>query len=134
MKQRPKNKGIHNKEIGAIGENCAGMFLVKHGYSIILKNYLRKCGEIDLIVSKGGKLLFVEVKTVSRESSSVRSKESYRPEENIHYYKLKRFHRTIGLYLLENRLGEIEYDIAYIVVVLHMKQRLARVTLIRDTF
>jgi Holliday junction resolvase-like predicted endonuclease len=53
------------RKTGDLGEDVAVMFLMKQGFSIIERNYLRKWGEIDIIAKKAGKLYFVEVKTVS---------------------------------------------------------------------
>lgn len=53
------------RKTGDLGENIVGMFLVKQGFKIAERNYLRKWGEIDIIAKKGDTLYFVEVKTVS---------------------------------------------------------------------
>jgi Holliday junction resolvase-like predicted endonuclease len=53
------------RKTGNLGEDIAAMFLMKHGFGIIERNYLRKWGEIDIVAKKGGVLHFVEVKTVS---------------------------------------------------------------------
>lgn len=53
------------RRTGDLGEDITAMFLVKHGFSIVERNYLRKWGEIDIIAQKGEILHFVEVKTVS---------------------------------------------------------------------
>lgn len=53
------------RKTGDLGEDIAERFLVKRGFKILERNYLRKWGEIDIIAKKGGKLCFVEVKTVS---------------------------------------------------------------------
>lgn len=53
------------RKTGDLGEDIAAMFLVKQGFSVVERNYLRKWGEIDIIAKKDGVLYFVEVKTVS---------------------------------------------------------------------
>jgi Holliday junction resolvase-like predicted endonuclease len=58
------------RKTGDLGEDIAAMFLVKQGFRITERNYLRKWGEIDIIAKKEGKLYFVEVKTVSCGTSS----------------------------------------------------------------
>ncbi|MFC1595245.1 YraN family protein [Patescibacteria group bacterium] len=53
------------RRIGDIGERLAAMFLVKHGFQIIGRNYQKKWGELDIIAQKNGLLHFIEVKTIS---------------------------------------------------------------------
>ena len=104
------------RKIGDKGESLACEFLVKQGFEIVEKNYLKKWGEIDIISRKGAKLYFIEVKTVShlpylpRQASSwagvsgvTKNNDQYRPEDNIHPWKLKRLSRVIQTYLLGYR-------------------------------
>ncbi len=53
------------RKTGDLGEDIAAMFLMKHGFTVLERNYLRKWGEIDIIAKKASKLYFVEVKTVT---------------------------------------------------------------------
>ena len=48
--------------MGAWGEMLAGEYLRSRGYSLLARSYRSRFGEIDLIVSNGGYLVFVEVK------------------------------------------------------------------------
>jgi putative endonuclease len=91
------------RKIGDLGENIACRFLVKRGFSIIGRNYLEKCGEIDIIAQKDNQIHFVEVKTVSHLPFS-RETDYYRPEDNAHPAKLTRLVRTIQVYLAENNV------------------------------
>lgn len=90
------------RKLGDIGEDVACMFLEKHGFKVIERNYLRKWGEIDIVAEKAGKLHFVEVKSLKTINFSV-SSETYRPEENLHPQKLRRLYRTIETYLLHKK-------------------------------
>ena len=92
---------MRNK-LGPIGEEIAATFLERKGFSIVEKNYLKKWGEIDVIAEKAHKIHFVEVKTVSCENIDAVSYETdtYRPEDNVHPWKLQRLGRTIQSYLL----------------------------------
>ena len=96
---------MDNKEVGQIGEDIACRFLMKRGFKILDRNFLRKCGEIDVVAKKADIVHFVEVKTVSRENLKITPNslihETYRPEDNIHLYKIKRLKRVIQLYLIE---------------------------------
>ena len=48
---------------GEEGEDLAAAFLIEKGFTVLERNYRNKKSEIDLIVSKGNWLVFVEVKT-----------------------------------------------------------------------
>ena len=58
-----KKDTLHNKLLGASGENKARRFLKRSGYKIVEKNYKCPFGEVDIIAQKGDVLAFVEVKT-----------------------------------------------------------------------
>jgi putative endonuclease len=99
------------RKIGDIGEDVAVKYFERRGYRLIDRNYLRPWGEIDLILKRGSKLHFVEIKTVRREAGQVsrepyRSSRGVRPEENMHRKKVKRLSRAIQTYLLEHRIPE----------------------------
>ena len=128
-----------NQKIGSLGEEIATKFLINKGFTVVLRNYRKKCGEIDIIAKKGGILHFVEVKSVSRESfddsSTTVSHETcgYRPEDNIHPQKMKRLSRAIELYLWENcPENEPEWIFDAITVKLNVKTTKAFVKFIQD--
>ena len=54
----PKVFTSETQKTGEIGENIAVKFLVKHGFSILDRNYTKKWGEIDIIAEKSNKLYF----------------------------------------------------------------------------
>lgn len=115
------------KEIGATGEMVAASFLERRGYRIIARNYWKPYGEIDIVAEKGNIVHFVEVKSVSRESSMDISRETndYRPEELVHPEKIRRLHRAIQAYVLEKR-EEREFQLDVVGVFLDFKKRTAR--------
>lgn len=105
----PKVFTSKSQKVGEIGEKLAGMFLVKHGFEITEKNYTRKWGEIDIICKKDNIIHFVEVKSVSRENINIdvtHETEFFRPEENMHFAKIKKLHRTIETYLTEKHVSQ----------------------------
>ena len=124
------------QKIGQIGEDCACQYLDKNGYKVIDRNYLKKWGEIDIVVKKDKKIHFVEVKSVSRETIEDVNHETldgYRPEDNIHPWKLKRLGRAIQSYLLEKDISDdIDWQFDVVTVYLDMNKRLSRVFLLED--
>jgi putative endonuclease len=114
------------RTVGDIGEEIATKFLVKHGFCILERNYLKKFGEIDIICEKDEKIHFVEVKTVSRETS-----DGYRAEDNIHAAKLKRIGRTIDVYLSEKNVTE-DWEFHVIIVLLDKESKIATVRFLQD--
>ena len=48
--------------LGTFGEKSAARFLRRNGYRIVDMNYSCRFGEIDIIASKDGFIVFVEVK------------------------------------------------------------------------
>lgn len=123
------DKRTDKRRLGDIGENIACTFLEKHGFEIIERNYLRKWGEIDIIARKGGVIHFVEVKSVS--GGTVQGPALYRPEDNMHPWKLKRLGRTIQTYLLHKKL-DCDWQLDLITVKMDMKTRQARVEMIEN--
>jgi len=117
------DKRTEKRKLGDIGENIACEFLVKRGFKIIDRNYLRKWGEIDIVAEKEGILRFIEVKSVSADT--------YRPEENMHPGKLKRLSRVIQTYLLSKKIDK-DWQLDLITVRLEMKTRLAKVEIIEN--
>ena len=134
------------RKIGDVGENIACRFLMKRGFEIIEQNYNKKWGEIDIIAKKGEKLHFVEVKSVTRESLAHVSSETddYRPEDNLHPWKLKRLSRVIQTYLLsydqvshlsarsQAKEDETDWQFDVIVVYLDIKSLQAKVNYMED--
>ena len=115
------------------------MFLMKQGFTILSRNYRKKCGEIDVIAKKGKKIHFVEVKTVSCEISVIEGKSRvnkggfFRAEENIHSKKLKSLYRTIEVYLSEMHVSENgEWQLDAHVVYLDVRNRRAKVDVIAN--
>lgn len=98
------------RKTGNLGEDLACRFLMKHDFDILQRNYLKKCGEIDIIANKGGIIHFVEVKSVSCETlpnvSYETSSNNYRPEDNVHQWKLQKISKTIQVYLIEKDVSD----------------------------
>ncbi len=133
----PKVFTSNTQKIGEIGENIACEFLMKHGFSVIERNYTKKWGEIDIIAEKSNKIYFIEVKSVSRAtlpdvSHETKGNDEYRPEDNMHPWKLKRLSRTIQTYILSKKLDEREWQVDLLVVYMDIRNRTARVKVMSD--
>ena len=125
------------QKTGEIGENIAVKFLVKHGFSILDRNYTKKWGEIDIVARKDDKLYFIEVKSVASASAKAmadrhETESDYRAEDNMHPWKLKRLARTIQTYLLHKNLDEEEWQVNLLVVFMDLKNKRARVKVVND--
>jgi len=132
----PKVFTSEKQKIGEIGENMAVKFLVKHGFSVLDRNYTKKWGEIDIIAKKSEKIYFIEVKSVSKENLDAVPREtldSYKPEDNMHTWKLQRLSRTIQTYLLSKKIPEeVEWQVDLLVVFLDLKDKKAKIKLVKD--
>jgi len=132
-----KNFTSNSQKIGELGEDIACNFLIKHGYSILERNYTKKWGEIDIIAEKKDKRFFIEVKSKSvsdidfvfeREKSG--EGVSGRPEENMHPMKMRRLRRVVETYLISKRMGATEWQFDLLVVYMDIEKRLARVKVV----
>jgi putative endonuclease len=132
----PKIFTSEKQKTGEIGENIAVKFLMKHGFAILDRNYTKKWGEIDIVAEKEKKVYFIEVKSVSREdlgSVSQEALDAYRPEDNMHAWKLQRLSRTIQTYLLAKKIPEDrEWQFDLLVVFLDLKNKKAKVKVVKD--
>ena len=118
---------------------------------ILNGNYTKKWGESDIVAEKASKLYFIEVKSVACDLPTgkagtlndvnsfgytqdvPRETSDYRPEENMHPWKLKRLSRTIQTYLLsENVLEEKEWQVDLLVVFLDIKNKKAKIKVVSD--
>ena len=143
----PKIFTSKTQKIGEIGENIAKRFLVKHDFLILDRNYTKKWGEIDIVAEKDNKIHFIEVKSVSRktledvlqepseqlELSNQAGTSNYRPEDNMHPWKLKRLSRTIQTYLLSQEIpDEKEWQVDLLVVFLDLERKKAKIKVVKD--
>ncbi|OHA88647.1 MAG: hypothetical protein A3C70_03555 [Candidatus Zambryskibacteria bacterium RIFCSPHIGHO2_02_FULL_43_14] len=113
------------RKLGDIGENVACEFLKRRGFEIIERNYLRKWGEIDIVAKKNNTIRFIEVKSVSHVT------EGYRPEDNMHPWKLKRLSRTMQTYLLEKEL-DCDWQLDLVTIKIDQENRKARIEIIEN--
>ena len=81
---------------GLTGEQLAAQHLESRGYQIIARRYRVKAGEIDLVASRPGLLVFVEVKTRRQDRFGV-------PAESVNWQKQARIARAAEQFL--QRMG-----------------------------
>lgn len=112
----------NTKQTGDLGEQVACDYLTKLGYIILERNYLKKWGEIDIVAQKGELVHFIEVKTVSHgtkgELEHAVSHETWRPEEQVHQFKLRQIAKALETWISENNYnGEWQIDVLAIRIV-----------------
>lgn len=78
--------------IGCQGEKVSRDYLISNGYKIISNNFRYRKGEIDIIASKNGGLVFIEVKTR-------RNKKYGLPREAVSISKQRNIYQTAKVYL-----------------------------------
>ena len=131
----PKIFTSKTQKIGEIGENIAVRFLMKHNFSILDRNYTKKWGEIDIVAEKENKIHFIEVKSVSRDLNCVSQEtlDQYKPEDNMHPWKMKRMARTIQTYLLSKKVpDEKEWQVDLLVIFLDLKDKKAKIKVVEN--
>lgn len=117
-----KNK---KRIFGDLGEEISRRFMESKGYVFIEKNYLKKFGEIDLVMKKDKKIFFIEVKTV-------KDKTSFSPEENLTKGKIKKFERIGEYYIKDKKLENTQYFFYAVFVSLDEDSKKARVKLVKE--
>jgi len=114
-------------QTGLLGESIACRYLTERGYRIITRNFLRKCGEIDVVAEKVGRLHFVEVKTISCENGQ---KTDWNPIDNLHADKLRRITATVFSYLSAFRVNQEDWQIDAVLIRLDRKNKKADIEVI----
>ena len=133
------------RKLGNLGEDLACRFLIKQGFDIVERNYWKKWGEIDIIAKNGLGIHFIEVKSVSclpdriiRAGENINqvsreNNDNYRPEDNIHPWKLQRLARTIQTYLLEKNIShETNWQFDVITVYIDKKRLISKVSMLEN--
>ena len=86
-------------DLGRFGENVASDYLTENGYTILERNWQTRKGELDIICSQDGVIVFVEVKSRGRGSLGM-------PGEALNIRKKTRLLRAASAYLTRKRLWE----------------------------
>lgn len=109
--------------VGNLGESYTCNFLLGQGYTILDRNYLKKFGELDIVAKKNDIIHFIEVKTITS-NFYFNGTNWYKPEDNVHKYKVIRLRRIIQAYLNE-KYGDLdrEWEFSVITIVLRRKTK-----------
>ena len=86
-----------SKNLGEQGEETAQDYLKSKGYKILTQNFKRKWGEIDIVVKKQGKIIFVEVKTIIKN-------QGFFAQDQVDYKKKNQLRKMAQIYLSENKI------------------------------
>ena len=98
-------------QIGKLGEQIAFAYLTSKGLHIIDRNFRTKYGEIDLIIKKDKKIIFVEVKTRIGDQKG-------KPYEAVTRNKYGHLKLAAELYVLKNNLKEYKLSIHVVSIIL----------------
>jgi len=111
--------------------------LKKKGFKIIDRNFRKKFGELDVVALNKSKILFIEVKTVSRENIEMLNAEKalldIKPEESITRNKIKRLKRAIESFLLEKKISrETDWNFSAVSILISQNNQKAYIKFIKD--
>ncbi len=111
-KAAAKAKNMHNKELGARGEEAAVRFLANRGYEILDRNWTCAADEADIVARDANVIVFVEVKTRSDASMGF-------PAEAVTAKKRQRYERIACLYLERHAFTEmlVRFDVISLVAI-----------------
>lgn len=84
---------MDRRELGFLAENIAARYLEEGGYEVLDKNYRKPWGEIDIVATKNGAMIFVEVKANRQEVAG------FNPEIRADWNKMRKIKRTAALYM-----------------------------------
>lgn len=104
---------LSKQEIGKIGEALALEHAVQKGYTIAGTNVRTPYGEIDLVLQKGNRISFIEVKTRSSFKFGF-------PEEAVDQRKLSHMEQSAEHYITEHELNE-SWQLDVISILLDLK-------------
>jgi putative endonuclease len=97
-------------ELGARGEDLAAAWYTSRGYTVLGRNWRCREGELDLVVSRGGGVVFCEVKTRTGSGFGL-------PAEAVTAEKQRRLRRLATRWLAEQPpdgrgFAELRFDVA----------------------
>ena len=122
----------HN-DLGKIGENITTMFLMKHKFSVLERNYRNRYGEIDIIAKKDNALRFVEVKSVKVVNFTKIKNLKITPEDNLTKDKWSKIVVSIETYLKHKNVpGGVKWQVDLSCVYINTETRQGLVKLLEN--
>ncbi|MEK7642016.1 MAG: YraN family protein [Patescibacteria group bacterium] len=119
------------RKTGDLGENIACSFLIREGFVVVDRNYLKKWGELDIVAKKDNMVHFFEVKSVT--SKTFDQVGAHRPEDNVHSLKIRRIRRMIETYFMEKEVSrEDSFQFHVLCVYMNISTRRARVQWLKN--
>ncbi|MDO4541677.1 MAG: YraN family protein [Bacillota bacterium] len=118
---------LYRKKLGRRGEDEVCRRLKKQGFRLLAQNYTIRGGEIDLIMTKDEKIIFVEVKTRS-------SREYGDALESITYRKKQSLVRAAEIFLQERSLSHCDVAFWAAAVYTDTQEKIEKVEIIPDIF
>ena len=100
------------RAVGARGEQLACEHLERLGFAILARNVRTREGEIDVVAADARTLVFVEVKTLARDTRSSRSR-AIGPLDGLRFAQRHRIRRLASAWLASGprvRAQEIRFD------------------------
>ena len=97
---------MNTKQSGAQGEEAACEYLTQKGLRVLVRNYRKACGEIDIIALDGKTLVFAEVK--KRASAAFGG-----PMAAVTVSKQRKIAQTAQYFIKENapKFDSIRFDV-----------------------
>jgi putative endonuclease len=87
---------MDRRQTGSRAENSAAAFLEAQGFIVVARNFLRRVGELDIVVRSGDLLVVAEVRT--------RASDDYGgAAASVGYAKQRRIAMTAALFLQQHR-------------------------------
>lgn len=114
------------KKLGNLSEDLACKKLKKMGYKIKDKNFSCKLGEIDLIAWDGEYLVFIEVRSRTKDIFGF-------PQETVNVRKRHKIRKVAQYYLIINKLDNI-YCRFDVVSILWENEKKYKIDIFQDAF
>ena len=115
----------HQQTIGKFGEKLAKNYLIKQGYKILALNKQISHKEIDIIASKQGLFIFIEVKTRLNTNP-------YLAEEALSSFKLQRLKRAINSYIYWKKIDVDMIRVDFVAITFNSRTKIANIKHFKD--